>query len=208
MCFSAPASFTASAVLATLGTVLICRTKNKRLLPLALIPWFFALQQGAEGVVWLSLTKGLSPFIAAAAKNVFLFFAFVFWPVWVPLSLWIAEKTAWRKQVMAFCLGVGLLLSFLLVLTISSVNALPYRGSIHYLNEGSISGVYELGVIFYGIATMLPLFFSSLKKMWALALLITLAGVGIYLIDHFFFISLWCFFAALLSLALLKLLRD
>lgn len=205
MCFSAPASFTASALLAALGTGLILRTKSKRLLPLAIIPWLFAMQQCAEGVVWLNLPNA-SGQIANNAKNTFLFFAFVFWPVWMPLSTWIAEKEEWRKQAIALCLGIGLLLAIFLSLAIPDMKALPCLGSIQYAfpfkNLGNSAYYSRVGTFFYGIATLLPLFFSSLKRIWLLGLLVTLSGVIIYAIDQFVFVSLWCFFAAIFSLML------
>ena len=204
MCFSAPASFISGGILAVIGTTLSCQIKNKRLLPLALIPLFFAIQQCAEGIVWLHL--GESDLFAKLAKNVFLFFAFVIWPIWIPFSLWMAEKSEWRKQVMSVCLGIGLVLGVFLILTIPYTSAISYHNSIQYLLEGQnlSMGMYAglVAIFFYGIATLLPFLISSLKKMWVLGLLATMTGLVTYLIDHYLFTSMWCFFAAVISLGL------
>ncbi len=211
MCFSAPASFTASVLLAAVGTALLCQDKTRRLLPLALIPWFFAIQQGAEGIVWLSLSEAVPSLLASAAKNVFLFFAFVFWPIWLPLSVWLVEVDAWRKQAMAVCLGIGLLLGVFLAFGIPHAAAVAYRCSIQYKSGfsmleqfygGSEPAITLVVLLFYAMATVLPLFFSSLKRMKILAVLVTLSGVAIYEVDQLFFVSMWCFSAALFSACL------
>jgi hypothetical protein len=212
MCFSAPASFTASAVLAAVGAGVLCRLKGKHLWPLALIPWFFAIQQFSEGVVWLSLSETTPTLLALVAKNVFLFFAFVFWPIWMPLSLWLVETDIWRKRLIFVCLGIGILTSLLLAFRIPHMAVMPYRCSIHYGGGLSLlqrSSLIALPILLsYGIATVLPLFLSSLKNMKILAVLVTLSGLAIYWIDQLFFVSMWCFSAAILSICLLFVRRK
>lgn len=51
MCFSAPVSFSAGAVLLGLGSA-----KRPRELPFAAIPLLFAIQQLSEGVIWLTFS--------------------------------------------------------------------------------------------------------------------------------------------------------
>jgi hypothetical protein len=91
MCFSATASFVAGALLLPSGaaTLAIAWKKGQRQkLPLAAAPLLFGLQQTLEGMVWLGIqtqpplaTTGhpVGPVVAALA---YLFFAYVFWPVW------------------------------------------------------------------------------------------------------------------------------
>lgn len=200
MCFSAPASFTASAVLAVMGTALVVRIKSRRLLPLAMIPWFFAIQQSAEGMVWLHLPE------PSEAKNIFLFFAYVFWPIWISFSVWLAEDQHWRKELLAICIGMGIALGTALSLLIPHTVAVPYQNSIHYLSSTHLN-LNILIPVFYGITTLLPLFISSLKKIWIVGLLTAASGIVIYSIDQLFFASMWCFFAAIISLALYFILR-
>ena len=54
MCFSASASFLAASLLLVTGIYALKKVKSKKQIPLALIPLFFAFQQAAEGVIWLS----------------------------------------------------------------------------------------------------------------------------------------------------------
>ena len=63
MCFSASASFTASAVLMPLGlySVHIARSNNQpHFVPLALTPFFFGVQQLVEGLEWTGIDNGSS----------------------------------------------------------------------------------------------------------------------------------------------------
>lgn len=198
MCFSAPVSFTASAVLATLGTVLIVRTKSKKLLPLAVIPCFFALQQAAEGFVWLSLPH------PSFAKNIFLFFAYFCWPLWTPFAFWYAEPEEARKRWMLVCWGLGGVAALLFGFYIPWSSAVPYHCSIAYTDPPNLGlGLSLLRSIAYLSSTVLLFFISSLKKMRFFGCLTVILVVLIYGIDRYFFYSVWCFFQAFLSLGLL-----
>ena len=202
MCFSAPASFTASAVLTTLGIGLLYKIKNKHLALLALIPLFFALQQASEGFVWLFLSSPDS-WPMAIAKNIYLFFALSFWPIWVPLALWCAEKIVWRRRIFMISFGLGVLLSIFLSAAIPHMTAIPYCKSIQYFDHIRKNSPFNnLAVIAYPATTALPLFFSSIKKMWMLGIFVLLSACVIIEIDRHFYISMWCFFAALSSVAL------
>ena len=55
MCFSATGSFAVAAGLAGIGAVAVCRTKPPSHRLFAVIPLLFAIQQIAEGMVWLTM---------------------------------------------------------------------------------------------------------------------------------------------------------
>jgi hypothetical protein len=57
MCFSAPVSFAASALLLSAGlySLRLASQNNPRYLPLAAIPIAFGIQQACEGWVWLGM---------------------------------------------------------------------------------------------------------------------------------------------------------
>ena len=60
MCFSASASFAASAALVSLGLLAVKKTDNKKDIPFFSIPFGFALQQAIEGLLWLSVNNSYS----------------------------------------------------------------------------------------------------------------------------------------------------
>lgn len=211
MCFSSEASFIAAGSLVPAGAWALreCRRQQRAdLLPLALFPWLFALQQTLEGVVWLGLEVPPGPAFAHPAAVGFLFFAHGFWPAWIP---WCALRAArvWRPQVLPllrlFC-AIGLLLGLWLwlPLLLDSSRVLPAiaGGSINYqtrlLGDGVIS--HELGVSSYALVVLAPLLLCGSRRLawYALALLVTVVVSWIAATQAF--TSVWCFMAALLAL--------
>ena len=97
MCFSATASFTAAAVLSTTGVVTLKKAKSTSELPLASIPLLFGIQQAIEGIVWISFGSTLLNTIAAYG---FLFFAYVLWPILVPIATLLVETHPLRRRIL------------------------------------------------------------------------------------------------------------
>ncbi len=199
MCLSAPISFTLSAGLMLTGLFFVKKSSSKYLWPLALIPFFFGLQQGAEGFVWLDSSL--------FAKNIFLFFAYSFWPVWVPFSFWFAEKKGRRKDLLAFLTGLGLATGSLLFLLIETTEPLFYRFSIQYHQITTPQSFYPLILVLYFVSTLLPLFISSLRSIKLLGFLLLLLAIIILIIDRYLMVSLWCFESALLCPLIFLLIR-
>jgi hypothetical protein len=109
MCFSPEASFAVGGALLPAG--IYCTQaairKDVRFVPLALVPIAFGLQQISEGFVWLGLHDDNSSLVQQASV-VFLFFGIAFWPCWIPLSLAIAESRRPQRMVLALMSVVGL----------------------------------------------------------------------------------------------------
>lgn len=191
MCFSETASFSTSALLVVLSIFsLKAARKAPKYTSLALIPLFFAIQQFSEGVQWHFL--GHAPF----AKYVYAFFAFAWWPFWIPFALLIAEDNPTRKT--AF--GVLTFLGFFLgayglyhVLT-HPVQVAIVENSIQYT-----AGISESTIWPYFFLTLFPWFCSSLKGTTFLGIVIAISTFATSYFYYNFFTSVWCFFAALLS---------
>src|SRR3954452_7547143 len=111
MCFSAEASFAASAALLPAGVYCVrAARKRSASLPLAVIPLAFSAQQFAEGLVWVGLGRG-DPALVEGSSLAFLFFALAFWPFWVPFSVAFTTR---RKVVLAVAALLGLALGLVL----------------------------------------------------------------------------------------------
>ncbi len=209
MCLSAPVSFVASGLLAGVGVAVVRRVGVGRLLPLALLPCFFALQQFAEGVVWVTLKEPSA--VGALARYVFGFFAYLFWPVWVPVAFWAAEGKPGRKQLLAAGVGMGLTLVVFSAFFLPHIEVGGHCFSLHYFLAPDFSKQFasatvgqwmQVGAILFGLAVIAPPFISSLKGMWLIGAGVLVAGVVIYAIDQQMFVSLWCFLAAAISLGM------
>src|SRR5689334_18279270 len=103
MCFSAVASFGASAVLGTIGVITVRKTTSPNQKLFAAIPIFFSLQQLSEGLVWLTFMHPNWEPYRLLFSHIFLVFALLVWPVWVPLSVWLLEvNNRFRKLLLGF----------------------------------------------------------------------------------------------------------
>jgi hypothetical protein len=100
MCFSAAASFLTAGLTGTIGAVALAQTTERRQWPLATIPMLFALQQAAEGLLWLTLPVAPDSSPADLLVTLYLLFAEVFWPVYVPLAVLILEQDKKRRHLM------------------------------------------------------------------------------------------------------------
>jgi hypothetical protein len=198
MCFSATASFVAAGMTALVGAATLSRVDSLRALPLAATPLIFAFQQATEGVLWLVLPASPTGFLSSSLIFLFLFFAYVFWPVYVPFAVLLLEPDKRFRRSLLVCLAVGVALSGHLLWWMLT------RSHSASIQEEHI--VYETGyhasvpvALAYMVATGLPLTLSSHR--WVLSLgAVTLVGsVVAYLFYWEAFVSVWCFFAAAAS---------
>jgi hypothetical protein len=216
MCFSAEASFTAAAVLVPPGAYCVARAArySPRYLPLALVPLAFAAQQCAEGFVWLGLERDDADLVRDASR-VFLFFAVAFWPFMVPFSLCVRERRLKPRIVLA----LFALLSLVWLWVYLPLALDPDRWLTTHVVHHSVQYDFDdlpafnyLSLVAWRIVYLFlicaPLA-VALPKRSERGLLIPVIGVllaGLFLLTYvlfsYAFTSVWCFFAAFLSLAL------
>ena len=206
MCFSAVASFSASVVLGVVGIITVKEVNLKSQLAFACIPFLFSFQQFTEGVLWLSLSHKELAFLQPISTYLFLIFAQIVWPTWVPLSIMFLEKDEKRKKVFYIVSGIGILFSLYLTycFLFYNVRSEISKNHIEYTLEFPHSK-YLLWIIglFYFIPTVVSTFISSVKRMQILGTTILLSCVLTRLFTLKYFISLWCFFAAIVSVLIL-----
>lgn len=202
MCFSAEASFVASGVLAVVGVASLKKAESPEQTPFAAIPFLFAVQQFAEGVLWMGIGNSRADPLNQISIYIFLILAQVVWPIWVPWSVLMIEKDVVRKKIikgiMAMGIAVSLYLSYCLLTY--DVNAEIYSGHIKYTLDFPLLPVWVTHV-FYFIATVTPLFVSSRKRMFLLGIMILTSFIVAKLHFATHLISIWCYFAALISIA-------
>ena len=195
MCFSATASMVAGGSLTAGGAFVLTREPTREELPFAAIPILFGLQQTIEGVVWLSFdSRGLNE----AATFAYSLFSHVLWPILVPIAILLLEHDPVRKRILRVIAGVGLavglyLLYFLIKdgITSSIVNSsIDYNSPHLYL---------PLVLTLYVLATCLSGLVSSWPMVRLLGAVMLTAFLVTGLVFRETFISVWCFFAAVLS---------
>jgi hypothetical protein len=199
MCFSAEASFAAGAALGVAGVISVKKTVRAAHVPFAAIPLIFGVQQICEGFTWLSFNGEPPGRWQPGAMYLFLFFAQVLWPFWVPLSVWLLEENKKRRKLLFAFFCVGLFTSCCLAYFLLSypVSAKVRQHHIRYeLAFPNIS--LKLGILYF-IPTATTCFLSSHAgvRWMALAVLVSFIVSRLYFREEL--ISVWCFFAAAIS---------
>jgi hypothetical protein len=203
MCFSAGASFAGGAIIAATGVVTIQKVREPSWMLFASIPLLFGLQQFSEGVIWLTLRSGGYETLQFAVTIIFLILALIVWPVMMPLSVMIIEPLKSRKRILIAFLAAGAMVSLYYAFCMFSYEFYPAIESHHIQYKGEWPRSLKNPVfIVYVIATIPPLFVSSIKRMWIMGILIFLSVLVTGIFYKEYLTSVWCFFAALISVVI------
>lgn len=206
MCFSAGASFGAGILLSAVGLVSLKKADHSSEKMFAAIPLIFGVQQISEGFLWLSLTGQANAAMQISSTHVFLFFAQIVWPLWVPLSILLVEKNEKRKKILKVLTFTGALVSLYLAYCLVSfhVQASVVGQHISYHLDYP-SSIKPLRGLLYLLVTVLPPFFSNIKRMWTLGAAIFISYLLTVIFYSEYVISVWCFFASVISVVVLVL---
>ena len=191
MCFSASASFVASGGLAVLGGVSLVAKKENKIL--ATIPILFAIQQAFEGIQWLYLGNNTTSFFAGYS---FLFFAFIVWPIYTPVVVFILDKKKRNILKWFIFLGIGEAIYSLTLLLTQSLIIQQHNSCINYTFNFPL---YSLGTLAYLVAVFVPMILSSQKFFQKFGIIIFILAIISWIFFSVTFTSVWCFFAAVVS---------
>ena len=203
MCFSPTASFALSGILTTVGVIAVARAGRPAQRMFAATPLVFALQQASEGVVWLTIDAPAHTAALAVAVRLFLGFALVLWPAWVPVSLWLCERRPGRRRALFFlgAFGVAFALAALFLLLHFPSAAKISDRSLTYDFAMKTSGFVHVVILATYIGcTVLPFFIATSRLMRAFGVLLVVAVAAAMIVRAEALTSVWCFFAAGLSL--------
>jgi hypothetical protein len=201
MCFSAPASYLSGVALLGVGAMTLPLVRDRRQLLFAALPMGFGVHQVLEGAIWQEVDRSGSAPMQSPAVVAWLLFAWLLLPVWLPMSVRQFEPDPRRRRWMLALAGLGAvigtyLFASSLVLTDAvgaDHNHLRYQLPFH---PGWLLAVP------YVAATCLPLLIASHRFVnrfgWALVVSMAVTAA----VASWAFSSVWCFFAALLSVGL------
>ncbi len=196
MCFSASASFGAGIVLSVIGVASIKKVQRPSQFFFASIPLVFAVQQITEGFVWLGLSNPGYTTMAQISTYIFLFFAQVVWPTWVPFSILLLEKKEKRKKTEKLLVGIGAVVSLYLTYCLLSYHVQAKIIGSHIVYEQDYpKELSRYGGLLYIIATIVPPFFSTIKRMWILGMAILISYIITIIFYEDYIVSICCFFA-------------
>lgn len=205
MCFSATASFTAGAVLVAIGVFTVRSTTSKSELPFAMIPFLFGIQQISEGVVWLTFSHNAT-LLREIMAYVYTGFSHLLWPIYLPFAIGLMETAYLRKRILYIFQAVGFAVTAYLLYFISTRPVVAEVIGMHLVYVAP--HFYQKEVIeFYLVATCLSCFFSSHRFVNLFGALEFLALIAARQFQIGALVSIWCFFAAILSLVIYVHLR-
>jgi hypothetical protein len=199
MCFSATADLVGGGVVAVLGVDVIRHLDHRRrYLALGALPLLLAAHQIDEAFVWWGLQGHVAPAIGHVATWIYLLFAFVVLPVYVPAAIWAIEPPGRRRLTMLPFVALGAVVSIVLL---AAMLGGPVTASLGHLHVSYATGLHAGGLVVaaYVVATCGALVASGYRPI-ALFGLVQLAAVG--LLAHLEvggFASLWCGWAAVSS---------
>lgn len=209
MCFSASASFGAGVVLTIIGVASIKKTHHKSQLLFASIPFLFGVQQLSEGILWLTLPNPEYATIQKICTTVYVLFAQTVWPIWVPIAILLLEKEATRKNIQRFFVLSGLIAGVYLAYCLFSFNveAKIIGRHIDYKQDYP-QNTAIFSIVLYGLATIVPPFFSHIKQMWLLGVTILISYIITYIFFNQYVLSVWCFFSSIISLSIYAIMIE
>lgn len=201
MCFSSTVSFSAGTVLTVIAYASLKKATKPKERFFAVIPLLFAVQQFSEGILWITLPSSNYNQLEKTCTGIFIFIAQIVWPIWVPLSIRQLENNKFSKQLLTFFTGLGLIISLCLAWCFINYEIKAEINGYHISYQQAYPDIFKgfLGY-FYVLVTILPPFLSSYKRMWLLGLAILISYFVTKIYYDNYFISVWCFFAAVISI--------
>lgn len=201
MCFSATASFSAGVILLGAGVVAVRAARSRRELPLAAIPLLFSIQQLIEGVVWLTF-RYEAPLLNAVMTHAYSFFSHVLWPVYVPVAVLLVEPPGWRRTTLGgFSAAGAAVAAYLMYMLVTfPVTSQATGQHIEYVSPHFFAAAV---MSVYLVSTAISPMVSTHRWVKVFGALALASFVAAYYFYARWFISVWCLFAAVLSIVLL-----
>lgn len=208
MCFSAEADLVGGALLTLIGVDAVRHVHRRHdHLALATLPLLLAAHQVDEAFVWRGLQGRVDAGVGHLATWVYLTFAFVVLPVYVPVAVLALESAPGRRRVITGFVALGALVSLLLL---SAMLRGPVTVTIgdHHLQYGIGLTAGFWVVTGYVTATCGAAVFSGYRRLalFGVVNLIAVALLARLAIDGF--ASLWCAWAAVTAGAIALHLRT
>jgi len=206
MCFSATASFVSAAALGVAGVATLRLASRPSEIPFAAIPLLFGIQQLIEGLIWLSF--GSAPHLPNPPLTfAYSLFSHVLWPIYVPFALRLLEIVPWRRKALVATQIAGLAAGLYLLYFLFEFSVTSRVLGKHIVYESPhfyIAWVMALYLSATCVSSMLASH-RMIRLFGALSLATFLAAYAIHVAT---LVSVWCFFAAILSFIVYAYFRN
>jgi hypothetical protein len=202
MCFSPQADFSAGTAVALVGVQTLRRVPARRELLIGALPLLFGVHQLVEGFVWLGVRGEVSAGVGGAATQAYLVFAHAALPVLVPVGFLLLEPDRRRAALLWPFVVLGSLLGTYMLWQVTrypvwaqeQAHCIDYR--THAPDGWLLPAIYVL-------VTCGPPLLSSLRYLRWFGVLNLLGAGATALVRTEELTSVWCVYAALVSVLVL-----
>lgn len=137
---------------------------------------------------------------------VYSMFSHVLWPIYVPFAVGLMETARWRRRTLSVFQIAGLAVGLYLLYAIIKRSIVAEVIS-HHVVYVSPHFCLPAVIVLYLSATCVSCFFSSHRFVNLFGVLALSSFIGAYVLYTRALISVWCFFAAILSILIYLHLR-
>jgi Family of unknown function (DUF6629) len=202
VCFSPDADAVVGGIVVVIGVDALRHVREPRQILLASLPLLFGLHQIDEALVWWGLQGRISESLGRIGIWVYVLFALAALPVLVPLAVRAVERSPGRRRLIAAFSALGIAVG-------ASLAVSMFRGSVNAVIDGrhiayDVSALHqgrELTAL-YVVAACGALLACSYRDLALLGLLNLVAVPILMWLTVSGFISLWCFWAAIVSVVI------
>ncbi len=204
MCFSAEADLLVGLVVIGVGIDATQHTRHRSEVPIAALPLLLGVHQVVESLVWLGLERDVPDAVYRSATWAYLLIACVLLPVYVPVAVYLFEPAPRRRWMFGF-LAVGAAVSLALFRESSPVPSW-LRSSGTTSSTGSTCGTSVWSSRCTSSRRAAHSWRPARPLRWFGGANVVAAGFLAWL-DNTAFVSLWCLWAAIVSLVIALHLR-
>ena len=199
--FSIILNFTLSGALFVVAILTFKKVSTPREVVFASLPFLFALHQFTQGFVWLGMYGLIGPRPLELAEGIFVFYAQGLLQFLIPLALWLIEPEGTRRKLIGVLMVIGGILAAytLYGLAIEPTSVYVKNHILVYVNEWTDK--VWVGVL-YVLTTCGALLLSRSIAIQLFGLLNFIFLVLVYLFIPYGLTSVWCLYAAAISVLL------
>ena len=199
--FFAILNFTLSGAIFVIGILTLRKVSSPNEVVFASLPLLFSLHQFTQGFVWLGLDGLIGNRALHMSETIFVFYAQGLLQFLVPFALWLIEPKSIRKHMIAVLMYLG---AFLTAYSLWKLSIVPTSvsivdGVLSYNNPATKHLWLAVG---YVLTTCGALILSSSIAIQLFGWLNLLGLTIVYLFKPYGFTSLWCLYAAAVSVLL------
>jgi hypothetical protein len=195
------------AVVVGVGIDAVRHVTTPRQIPLATLPLLLGAHQLTEAFVWWGLYGDVSESVERIATWIYLLVAFAVVPLFIPLAVGFIERSGARRRVIGVFAAAGLAVAV-------ALGSAMFRGPIRAAIEGhhvsyELDGLHAGGqwTGLYVVATCGAMLACSYRDIATIGALNFVAVPVLAWLTMSGFVSLWCFWAAIVSVLVARHLR-